>query len=139
MSKIIYNGELLGSTIAGDISIEPIDGISSTNVQDTIIEVDSKIVQTNNNLNTHTRNSTIHITENERTKWDGVDSINTKLGTTDISNIGSTITGAISSLATTTNLNLLMSSCSPQAKCFHLLLSSALEPTSSSQDAFHSC
>ena len=101
MGKIIYNGELLGSTIAGDISIEPTDGISSTNVQDTIIEVDSKIVQTNNNLNTHTKNSTIHITENERTKWDGVDSINTKLGTTDISNIGSTITGAISSLATT--------------------------------------
>ena len=101
MGKIIYNGELLGSTIAGDISIEPTDDISSTNVQDTIIEVDSKIVQTNNNLNTHTKNSTIHITENERTKWDGVDSINTKLGTTDISNIGSTITGAISSLATT--------------------------------------
>lgn len=101
MGKIIYNGKLLSSTIAEDISIEPIDGISSTNVQDTIIEVDSKIVQTNNNLNTHTRNSTIHITENERTKWDGVDSINTKLGTTDISNIGSTITGAISSLATT--------------------------------------
>ena len=101
MGKIIYNGKLLSSTIAGDISIEPIDGISSTNVQDAIVEADSKIVQTNNNLNTHTKNSTIHITENERTKWDGVDSINTKLGTTDISNIGSTITGAISSLATT--------------------------------------
>ena len=44
MGKIIYNGKLLSSTIAEDISIEPIDGISSTNVQDTIIEVDSKIV-----------------------------------------------------------------------------------------------
>ena len=38
MSKIIYNGELLGSTIAGDISIEHIEGMSSTNVQEAINE-----------------------------------------------------------------------------------------------------
>ena len=38
MSKIIYNGELLSSTIAGDISIEHIEGMSSTNVQEAINE-----------------------------------------------------------------------------------------------------
>ena len=43
MSKIIYNGELLSSTIAGDISIEHIDGMSSTNVQEAINENTTRI------------------------------------------------------------------------------------------------
>ena len=43
MGKIINNGKLLSSTIAKDISIIPNDNITSTNVQDAIIENAGKI------------------------------------------------------------------------------------------------
>lgn len=57
----------------------------------------------NNSLNSHTSNTTVHITAAERTKWNDksdITNINNKIGASDISGVGTTITGAISSLAT---------------------------------------
>ena len=56
-----------------------------------------------NSLNSHTSNTIVHITAAERTKWNDksdITNINNKIGTSDISSVGTTITGAISSLAT---------------------------------------
>ena len=137
---------------ASKIALTPSGNITKNNVQEAIVENDSHITTTKNNLSshtnntsnphkvtktqvglgnvdntsdankpvstaqknaidavntsltTHTGNTTVHITAAERTKWNDksdINSINSKIGTSDISTVGTTITGAISSLATT--------------------------------------
>ena len=136
---------------ASKIALTPSGALTKSNVQEAIIENDSHITTTKNNLSshvnntsnphkvtktqvglgnvdntsdankpvstaqknaidavntsltTHTGNTTVHITAAERTKWNDksdINSINSKIGTSDISTVGTTITGAISSLAT---------------------------------------
>lgn len=146
------DGAQINNFPASKIALTPSGNITKSNVQEAIIENDSHITTTKNNLSshvnntsnphkvtktqvglgnvdntsdankpvstaqkkaidavntsltTHTGNTTVHITAAERTKWNDksdINSINSKIGTSDISAVGTTITGAISSLATT--------------------------------------
>lgn len=65
--------------------------------------IDAAKKSVSNSLNSHTSNTTVHITAAERTKWNDksdITNINNKIGASDISGVGTTITGAISTLAT---------------------------------------
>lgn len=69
--KFIKKGIEMNNVAASRIAFTPSGDLTKKNVQDAITENGAHIKTTNANLSTHINNTIVHITPEERTKWDG--------------------------------------------------------------------